>query len=148
MDHKSFEKLTWSDVGCVNGGACPDIMNLMDLIKVIPETTADCEMGFNVMKSVKSDWRSRVNADTLSYLLLVHLTSPDILDYDPSPAVEMWHSVNSTVAGAKNIFWPVKLRNPKMLYPGLYTTLPYIYFAKYYDTSVLLQGNESPDNKT
>lgn len=93
MEHKkSFEKLTWADVGRVHGSACPDIMNLMDLIQVIPVATADCERGFNVMKRVKSDWRSRLNADTLSDLLLVQLTSPNIPDYDPGPAVEMWHS--------------------------------------------------------
>lgn len=55
MEYKSFEKLTWPDVGRVHGGACPDIMNLMDLIQVIPVATADCERDFSVMKRVKSD---------------------------------------------------------------------------------------------
>lgn len=83
MEHKSFEILTCADVGRVHGSTCPGIMNLLDLIQVIPVATADCERGFNVMKSVKSDWRSRLNSDTLSDLLLVQLISPDITDYNP-----------------------------------------------------------------
>lgn len=61
MEHKSFEKLTWASVGPVHGSTCPDTMNLIELIQVMPVATADYERGFIVMKRVKSDWRSRLN---------------------------------------------------------------------------------------
>lgn len=64
---------------------CPDIM---DLIQATPAVT-DCEKGFNVMNMVKTDWRSRLDVDTLSDLLLVQLTSPDIPECDPHPAVKL-----------------------------------------------------------
>lgn len=44
------------------------------------------------MKQVKSDWRSSLKADTLSDLLLVQLSSPSISEFDPSAAVELWHT--------------------------------------------------------
>lgn len=45
---------------------CPDVLTLMDLILSIPASTSDCERGFNVMKLVKSDWRSRLLGVDLS----------------------------------------------------------------------------------
>lgn len=92
LEHTSLQNLTWPDVGRMHSDSCQEVLNLMDLIQTIPVGTADCERGFNVMKMVKSDWRSRLDANTLSDLLVVQLTSPDIPDYDPAPAVELWHS--------------------------------------------------------
>lgn len=51
------------------------------------------------MKQVKSDWQSRLNADTLSDLLLVQLSSPFISEFDPSVAVQLWHT--DTVRGRR-----------------------------------------------
>lgn len=44
------------------------------------------------MKMVKSDWRSSLKCETLSDLLMVHLSSPSIKDFDQSPAVQLWHA--------------------------------------------------------
>ncbi|KAL7387779.1 hypothetical protein ABVT39_000839, partial [Epinephelus coioides] len=71
---------------------CPNVLELIDLILTVPASTADCERGFNIMKVVKSDWRSSLKADTLSDLLLMQLSSPPISEFDPSPAIELWHT--------------------------------------------------------
>ena len=42
------------------------------------------------MKATKSDWRSRLKADTLSDLLTVQLHSPDVEDFNPKAALELW----------------------------------------------------------
>lgn len=47
---------------------------------------------FSVMKLVKTDWRARLKAETLCDLLTVQLNSPDIMHFDPSNAIEVWHA--------------------------------------------------------
>lgn len=43
------------------------------------------------MKQVKTDWRSNLKSDTLSDLLTVQLSSPEIREYDPIKAGILWH---------------------------------------------------------
>ncbi|XP_052401354.1 zinc finger protein 862-like [Carassius gibelio] len=88
---QTLEKITWAEVRMLRE-TCPDFLDLVDLVLCMPASTADCERGFNVMKMVKSDWRSSLKCETLSDLLFVHLSSPSIKDFDPSTAVEMWHA--------------------------------------------------------
>ncbi|CAM4642873.1 unnamed protein product [Leuciscus chuanchicus] len=57
-------------------------------------STADCKQGFNLMKQVKNDWRSGLRSDTLSDLLTVQLSSPDIEDFDPDSAIQLWHQAS------------------------------------------------------
>ncbi len=89
---QTLEKITWAEVNRMLRETCPDFLDLVDLVLCMPASTADCERGFNVMKMVKSDWRSSLKCETLSDLLFVHLSSPSIKDFDPSTAVEMWHA--------------------------------------------------------
>ncbi|XP_059201277.1 zinc finger protein 862-like [Centropristis striata] len=88
----TLERLTWSEANRMLRGSCPDILDLLALVLCMPASTADCERGFNVMKIVKSDWRSSLKCETLSDLLMMHLSSPSIKDFDPSPAVQVWHA--------------------------------------------------------
>lgn len=87
-----LEKITWPAVNRMLGHECPHILQLFDLILAIPSSSADCERGFSVMKLVKTDWRARLKAETLCDLLTVQLNSPDIMHFDPSNAIEVWHA--------------------------------------------------------
>ncbi|XP_046905683.1 zinc finger protein 862-like isoform X1 [Hypomesus transpacificus] len=87
----TFEK-TWPTVNRMLRHRCPDVLDLFDALLTIPATTADCERGFSVMKQVKSDWRSRLKGETLSDLLKTQLCSPDIKDFDPTKAIDIWHA--------------------------------------------------------
>ncbi|XP_032366029.1 zinc finger protein 862-like [Etheostoma spectabile] len=87
----NFEQ-TWPTVNRMLRHRCPDVLDLFDALLTIPATTADCERGFSVMKQVKSDWRSRLKGETLSDLLKTQLCSPDIKDFDPTKAIEIWHA--------------------------------------------------------
>ena len=42
------------------------------------------------MKIVKTDWRSRLTEDSLSDLMLIKLDSPDVQEFDPQPAIDVW----------------------------------------------------------
>ena len=44
------------------------------------------------MKQVKTDWTSCLQCDTLSDLMTVLLVSDEINAYDPTKAIELWHS--------------------------------------------------------
>jgi len=83
--YKEPQKITWTEVNRMLRETCPDFLDLVDLVLCMPASTADCERGFNVMKMVKSDWRSSLKDETLSDLLFVYLSSPSIKDFDPSP---------------------------------------------------------------
>ena len=39
---------------------------------------------------VKTDWRASLTPAALSDLLTVQLLSPDVEDYDPTPAINLW----------------------------------------------------------
>lgn len=49
------------------------------------------------MKHVKSDWRSGLRSGTLSDLLRVQLSSPNIEDFDPDSAIQLWHQASIRV---------------------------------------------------
>ncbi|KAL0973522.1 hypothetical protein UPYG_G00205270 [Umbra pygmaea] len=87
----TFEN-TWPTVSRMLRHWCPDVLDLFDALLTILASTADCERGFSVMKQVKSDWRSRLKGQTLSDLLKTQLCSPDIKDFDPAKAIEIWHA--------------------------------------------------------
>ena len=70
------------------------INKLIDLVLTLPASTADCERGFNHMKMIKSDWRSKLRADRLTDLMRILLDSPPISEFDPRPAVELWHAAS------------------------------------------------------
>ncbi|XP_046561682.1 uncharacterized protein LOC124270694 [Haliotis rubra] len=63
----------------------------MDLVLALPASSADAERGFSLMKSTKSDWRSRLSSSSLSSLMTVQLETPGIDDFNPEPSVMAWH---------------------------------------------------------
>ena len=69
-----------------------NIVSLIDLLLAIPATSAEVERGFSYMKCVKTDWRSRLRDTMLTDLLRIQIDSPEISDYEPSAAIDMWLS--------------------------------------------------------
>ena len=64
----------------------------MDFLLAIPVASAEAERGFSAMKKTKSDWRAKLNDDHLTDLLLIQLESPEIKDFDPIPAIDLWNT--------------------------------------------------------
>ena len=42
------------------------------------------------MKIIKTDWRSRLTDDSVSDLMTIKLNSPEVKDFDPQPAIDVW----------------------------------------------------------
>lgn len=83
--------LSWKDLNrqCQD---CPDLLDLVDLVLSLPTSTAVCERGFNIMKQIKSDWRSHLDTDSINSLMTVQMLSPPIPAFCPDDAIELWHS--------------------------------------------------------
>ncbi|XP_077078686.1 zinc finger protein 862-like [Siphateles boraxobius] len=91
QDPSVLKNISWREVNQQLGQDCPDILHVADLILCIPASTADCEWGYSAMKLVKSDFRASLKNQTLSDLLTVQLSSVSITDFDPVPAIKLWH---------------------------------------------------------
>lgn len=91
QEPQSLQKMFWFCVNRSHQHSCLDLLVLVDLVLSFPASTAECERGFNTMKQVKNDWRSSLKSDTMSNLLMVQLSSPEIRKYDPIKAVMLWH---------------------------------------------------------
>ena len=65
-------------------------MGLIEMIRVVPVHSADCERAFSHMKMVKSSIRSRLGQVALTSLLRVQIESPAIEDFDPEEALQVW----------------------------------------------------------
>ena len=85
-----IKSVTWSQLNRKYGKELPNVLMLVDLILSLPASTAECERGFNVMKQIKSDWRSTLSTEAINDLMIVLLLSPDIKDFDPQKAIDLW----------------------------------------------------------
>nr|XP_054763567.1 zinc finger protein 862-like [Lytechinus pictus] len=69
---------------------CPNVMGVIEIILLLPLSTAACERGFSLLKRTKTDWRSRLSVDMLHKLMCISMHGPSTAQYDPSGAVEKW----------------------------------------------------------
>ena len=44
------------------------------------------------MKRIKNDWRNRLGNETLNMLMRIILSCKDVRGFDPTDAIELWHS--------------------------------------------------------
>lgn len=57
---------------------------------VLPLATACCERGFSTLKRIKSDWRSRLETETLDNLMRISIDGPDLESYNAARALQHW----------------------------------------------------------
>ena len=92
-----------SHTQCVPGGKnsqetrSSGVLVLVDLILSIPSTSdsVEAEPGFSQMKVIKNDWRSRLHDSSLSDLMMAAMETPDIQNFDPTPAIHLWMNLGS-----------------------------------------------------
>ena len=67
-----------------------NILMLVEILLILPLSTACCERGFSHMGKIKSDWRSCLSVDMLDCLMRVSTEGPSVSDFDPHPALKGW----------------------------------------------------------
>jgi hypothetical protein len=67
-------------------------VRLMCIALTIPVVTADCERGFSVMNSIKSESRNRLLSVHLDRLMRITIEGQSLVDFPSSAAAQRWHS--------------------------------------------------------
>ena len=78
-----ISSITWKQVNDDLRDKCPSVLSLIDLVLSLPASSAEAERGFSLMKTIKTDWRSRLTVDSVSDLMTINLDSPEVKDFDP-----------------------------------------------------------------
>lgn len=86
----TLKDITWAEVNRRWGKGHDNILAVVDMVLTFPASTAECERGFNVMKMIKSDWRSALNNTSINDLMCVLLESSTITDFNPQRAIQLW----------------------------------------------------------
>ena len=89
--------LTWKDINAEFGTNAEHILLLVDLLLTIPGHSAECERGFSLLKTIKTDWRNKLTDEAVTDLIRITLESADIKSFNPDPAIHAWN--NSSIAG-------------------------------------------------
>lgn len=67
-----------------------NILHFVQILLVLPISSANCASAFNVQKRIKLDVRSSLTSLHLSDLNLISTEGSELQQYDPSSAVERW----------------------------------------------------------
>ncbi|XP_014666641.1 PREDICTED: uncharacterized protein LOC106808429 [Priapulus caudatus] len=68
----------------------PNFMHIVEVLLVLPLSTAACERGFSCMKQVKTDWRASLTVEMLTKLMFIVLNGPAPTDFRAAGAVKAW----------------------------------------------------------
>ena len=82
-----FQRISAEDQ---NTGHYKNILQIIHLTSLFPLSNASCERGFSTMKRIKSDWRNRLNNDTLNILMRIDMNNKKLQEFEPRPVVNRW----------------------------------------------------------
>ena len=67
-----------------------NILLLVQILLVLPISSANCERAFSAQKRIKSDVRSSLSTSRLSDLIRISTEGPELELFDPSTATTKW----------------------------------------------------------
>ncbi|XP_053235645.1 zinc finger protein 862-like [Podarcis raffonei] len=73
--------------------ACASYINIckvLNFLRVLPLSTAECERGVSQLNLVKTDSRKRLLATTIDDLLMIKMNGPDLEVFNAANAVNLW----------------------------------------------------------
>lgn len=98
------------------------MVGLQDAINCMPVSTADCKRAFNVMNTVATQKRNRLEMSKISALMFVSIFGPEISDFKPTQYVKNWlDSGNHDAADINSVKRVTKHQSG-----------PYIHLQKYF----------------
>ncbi|XP_046335796.1 zinc finger protein 862-like [Haliotis rufescens] len=86
-----------------------DLLHLIQVMLVIPVTSASCERIFSAQKRIKSDSRSSLGVETLEDLIRISGDGPSLQDFTPQPAVLRWIKCSTRPRRPLYKQWPAEL---------------------------------------
>ena len=85
--HLPKEKI-WSLLITDNRLKYPNLGHLFEILLVFPVSNAAVERGFSAMKRIKTDWRCKLNEDTLDHLMRISIEGPPLSSFNPTDVVQ------------------------------------------------------------
>ncbi|XP_058161471.1 PR domain-containing protein 11 isoform X2 [Dasypus novemcinctus] len=73
----------------------PLLNKIIQILKVLPTSTACCEKGRNALQRVRKNHRSRLTLEQLSDLLTIAVNGPPIANFDAKRALDSWFEEKS-----------------------------------------------------
>ena len=78
-------------------------MPLINLLKIIPVSTAEDERGFSAMNDVCTDLRNSLNTETTSAILFIKINGSPIDKFIPDSYVKNWLRTHNNAYSINNI---------------------------------------------
>ena len=69
-----------------------DVLHLVEILLVLPISSAQCERAFSAQNRIKSAQRSCLDTETTEDLIRISAEGPPVNEFDPSLAVGLWFS--------------------------------------------------------
>ena len=69
-----------------------NVLHLVELLLVLPISSAQCQRAFSTRNRIKSAKRSCLETETTEDLIRISLEGPHVTEFVPSQAVELWFS--------------------------------------------------------
>jgi len=66
------------------------LLTLLNLLQVLPVSSADCERGFSQMNLFHTSLRNRLNVSTIDNFMMLSINSPPLAAWDPTKYVVSW----------------------------------------------------------
>lgn len=85
------KELTWQSINVEFGPDAEHFLLLVDLLLTIPAHSAECERGFSLLKTIKTDWRNKLSDSAVTDLIRIALESADIKLFNPDTSIHAWN---------------------------------------------------------
>ena len=69
-----------------------NIFHIIEIMLILPFTNAKVERMFSRMNRTKTDWRNRLNRDSIDALLRIGEEGPSVKDFNPDQGIERWYN--------------------------------------------------------
>ncbi|XP_064619500.1 zinc finger protein 862-like [Lineus longissimus] len=71
-------------------GDFKNMLHLVEIMLVIPISSAQCERGFSAQRRIKSDDRAGLHVSTTSDLIRISFEGCSLADFNPKPVIRKW----------------------------------------------------------
>lgn len=89
--YQNIRRLTWDLVNSDYSHKYPNILALVDLLLTLPASSDEAARGFSQMKLTMMQRRPKLMLESVTDLMIIQMNSPDIKNFDPQKAIQLWN---------------------------------------------------------